>query len=198
MGRYPMLVEENQALRRQIGWLLRWLVLPGAALLVSFRVVFRFLRTGSVTNRMRAFNRRITNPLMVTLAGCRYWYASVVRHLGRRSGKTYSTPVVAEPVEDGFIIPLPYGEGVDWLKNVLAAGTAAIKTKGVTYIMVEPQVIDVETAFPLLPSRVRRTWHLFGHLFGIERFLKVKRLSEEAITEDQPPAEIEKVETPSL
>jgi deazaflavin-dependent oxidoreductase (nitroreductase family) len=146
------------------------------------------------TYSVRAFNKRVTNPLMRILAGRRHRYASVIRHVGRRSGKEYSTPVVAEPVEDGFIIPLPYGEGVDWLKNVIAAGKAAIKTKGVSYIVVEPEVIGAEVAFPLLPPRVRRTWHLVG----IERFLKVKRLSEEATTEDHPPAEIEKVENLSL
>ena len=180
------MVEENKTLRPWIGRLLWRLVLPSAVLLV----VFEFLRVEPVTDWVRAFNKRVTNPLMRTLAGRRHWYASVIRHVGRRSGKEYSTPVVAEPVEDGFIVPLPYGEGVDWLRNVLAARTAAIKTKGVSYIVVEPEVIGAESAFSLLPPRVRRTWHLFG----IERFLKVKRVSEEATTEDHPPAEIEKVE----
>jgi hypothetical protein len=52
----------------------------------------------------------------------------------RRRGKrlfllivfSYATPVVAVPAEGGFVIPLPYGEGVDWPKNVLAAGRATI------------------------------------------------------------------------
>jgi deazaflavin-dependent oxidoreductase (nitroreductase family) len=180
------LVEENKTPRPWIGRLFWWVVLPCVALLV----VFRFLWAESVTDRVRAFNKRLTNPLMRTLAGRRHWYASVIRHVGRRSGKEYSTPVVAEPVEEGFIIPLPYGEGVDWLRNVLAAGKATIKTKGVTYIVVEPEAIGAEAAFPLLPPRVRRMWHLFG----IERFLKVTRFSEEVMPEDHCPAEIEKVE----
>jgi len=30
-----------------------------------------------------------------------------------RSGHPYTTPVVAEPISDGFLIPLPYGVDVD-------------------------------------------------------------------------------------
>jgi hypothetical protein len=54
---------------------------------------------------------------MMKLAGRRHWYASVIWHRGRRSGKEYAIPVVVKPIEEGFIVPLPYGEDVDWLKN---------------------------------------------------------------------------------
>ncbi|HUH69305.1 MAG TPA: nitroreductase, partial [Mycobacterium sp.] len=57
---------------------------------------------------------------MLRLAGRKHWYASAIRHAGRRSGKQYATPVVADRVADGFVIPLPYGTRVDWLQNVLA------------------------------------------------------------------------------
>ena len=55
---------------------------------------------------------------------------------------------------DGFLTSLPFGEGVDWLKNVLAAGRATIEAKGETWALVEPEVVDRETAQPLLPRRV--------------------------------------------
>ena len=74
-----------------------------------------------ITNAMRVFNKHILNPAMMRLAGRKYWYASVIRHTGRSTGKEYATPVVADRVEDGFVVPLPYGTGVDWLQNVLAA-----------------------------------------------------------------------------
>jgi hypothetical protein len=44
------------------------------------------------------------------------------RYRPARSGKDYATPVVADHVGDGIILPLPYGTGVDWLSSVLAAG----------------------------------------------------------------------------
>ena len=63
---------------------------------------------------------------------------------------------------------------MDWLKNVLAAGRATIETRGETWAVAEPEVIERETAWPLLPRRARL---LFG-LAGIERYLKLRRLSE--------------------
>jgi pimeloyl-ACP methyl ester carboxylesterase len=71
---------------------------------------------------------------------------------------------------DAFVIPLPYGEDVDWLKNVLVAGWATVEAKGETYDVFEPEVIGAAEASPLLDERHRRTWRRFG----IERFLSVK------------------------
>nr|WP_324679268.1 hypothetical protein [Mycobacterium sp. 663a-19] len=68
-------------------------------------------------NAVRASNRHLLNPLMLRLAGHTHWYAAAIRHTGRRSGKQYATPVVAERVPDGFVIPLPYGTRVDWLQK---------------------------------------------------------------------------------
>ncbi|MGZ4612806.1 MAG: hypothetical protein ACXV1K_06490 [Kineosporiaceae bacterium] len=42
-------------------------------------------------------------------------YASVVRHVGRTSGRRYETPVVPVATDGGFVVPLPYGPGTDWL-----------------------------------------------------------------------------------
>jgi deazaflavin-dependent oxidoreductase (nitroreductase family) len=93
-------------------------------------------------NAVRASNRYLLNPVMLRLAGRKYWYASAVRHTGRRSGKQYVTPVVADRVADGFAIPLPYGARVDWLQNVRAAGRATIASQGESYDVVQPEVID--------------------------------------------------------
>jgi deazaflavin-dependent oxidoreductase (nitroreductase family) len=112
-----------------------------------------------VRDAVRRFNKHVTNPAMMGLAGSRYWYAAVIRHTGRNSGKHYATPVVAVKVPDGIVVPLPYGSGVDWLRNVLAAGSATITDKGHTYHVVRPEVIDAATAEPQLPARWRRMLH---------------------------------------
>ena len=52
----------------------------------------------TVLDNVRAFNKRLLNPLMLRLAGRKYWYASVIEHTGRRSGKHYATPVATERV----------------------------------------------------------------------------------------------------
>jgi hypothetical protein len=82
---------------------------------------------------VRTFNKYVLNPVMLRMAGRKHWYAAVIRHAGRHSDKSYATPVVADPMTDGFILPLPYGTGVDWLRNVVAAGRATITVGGQTY-----------------------------------------------------------------
>lgn len=158
---------------RWAGRLLLWIAFSYVVLVVFLSVVFR-LRVRPLTDAVRVSNKHVLNPAMMKLAGRKHWYTAVIRHTGRRSGKEYATPVVAEPIEESFIIPLPYGERVDWLKNVFTSGQATIEAKGESHAVVEPEVIDAEEAFPLFPPRLRRTLRLLG----IERFLKVKRLSE--------------------
>lgn len=124
----------------------------------------------AILDNVRAFNKRLLNPLMLHLAGRKYWYASVIEHTGRRSGEHYATPVATERVPDGFIIPLPYGVDVDWLRNVLAAGHAEIRAHGQSYRVTQPEVISAETAAPQLRAERRRTYELFR----IKNYLKVK------------------------
>jgi deazaflavin-dependent oxidoreductase (nitroreductase family) len=107
---------------------------------------------------IRLSNKYLLNPVMVRLAGSRYWYASTVHHVGRRSGKEFATPVVAERVGDRIIIPLPYGTQVDWLRNVLTAGRARITSRGESYELASPEIIDATEALPLLSSDRRRTF----------------------------------------
>lgn len=119
---------------------------------------------------VRRFNKHVLNPAMMHLAGRRHWYAAVMRHTGRRSGRHYATPVVADRVANGFIVPLPYGTDVDWLRNVQASGAAAVSVGGHTYDVVEPEIIDAATAGPQLSPRRRRVFQAFG----IKRFVKLK------------------------
>ena len=107
---------------------------------------------------IRTSNKYLLNPLMLRLAGKRFWYASVVQHSGRRSGKTYSTPVVADRVGRDILIPLPYGTQVDWVRNVLTAGSATVVRKGETLAVGAPELIDSTQALPLLPRNRRRTF----------------------------------------
>jgi len=127
--------------------------------------------TSPVRDAVRTFNKHVLNPAMMHLAGRKHWYAAVIRHTGRNSGKSYATPVVADRVAgDGFILPLPYGTSVDWLRNVLAEGRAAVTVSGQTYDVAEPEIIDAATAGAQLSPRRRRVFERFG----IDNFLKVK------------------------
>ena len=124
-------------------------------------------------DKVRTFNKYVLNPLMLLLAGRKHWYAAVIRHTGRRSGNEYATPVVADRVAGGFILPLPYGSGVDWLRNVLAADKATLTVDGRSYDVVAPEIIDAAAAAPELSPRRRRAFERFG----IDKFVKL-RVSE--------------------
>jgi deazaflavin-dependent oxidoreductase (nitroreductase family) len=119
---------------------------------------------------IRTSNKYLLNPLMLRLAGKRYWYASVIEHTGRRSGKTYSTPIVADRVGDDILVPLPYGTQVDWVRNVLTAGRATVVRKGETFAVGSPELIDSTQALPLLPRDRRRTFERvsIGHFLRLQ------------------------------
>lgn len=122
--------------------------------------------------RDKALQQEAPEPLILAFAGHRGRPYSVVRHVGRRSGKGYRTPVVAMPILGGFIIPLPYGTQTDWLRNVQAAGKFALEQKGVAYEVGTLESIDKAAAESAFPRWLR------GSLRHTEHFLKVKRLSE--------------------
>ncbi|RDH78177.1 nitroreductase family deazaflavin-dependent oxidoreductase [Mycolicibacterium moriokaense] len=131
--------------------------------------------TSSAKDAVRTFNKYVLNPAMLLLAGRRWWYAGVIRHTGRRTGKSYATPVVVTPVTgDGFVIPLPYGTEVDWLRNVAAAGRATVTVDGETYEVREPEVITAAEAAPLLPARRKREFARFG----IGHYVRVQRVDQ--------------------
>ena len=46
------------------------------------------------------------------------------------SGRQYETPVGPFAVGDDFVIGLPYGPGADWVRNVLANGSATLVHQG--------------------------------------------------------------------
>jgi deazaflavin-dependent oxidoreductase (nitroreductase family) len=118
---------------------------------------------------VRISNKYLLNPVMGKLAGRKNWYAAAIWHTGRKSGKQYSTPVGAERVQDGFLIPLGYGAQVDWLQNVLAAGRATVSANGQHHDVTAPEVIDAAAALPMLLPRRRRR---YGRI-GIAQYLKV-------------------------
>jgi deazaflavin-dependent oxidoreductase (nitroreductase family) len=164
--------EKDTSLRRWGGRLVLWVVLPYSALVAFYLVVFR-LQVRRLNDAVCFLNKRVLNPMMMFLDR-RHFYAAVLRHKGRRSSKEYSTPVTAEPTEDGYVIPLTYGEDVDWLKNIRVAGRCTIEARDGTYTVGEPEVIDRAAAFMSVSPRTR----LMFRVFGINRFLKVRRFTE--------------------
>lgn len=120
-------------------------------------------------NTIRTSNKYLLNPLMLRLAGRKNWYAAAIEHTGRRSGKVYTTPIVAERIDGGFVIPLPYGTAVDWLQNVRAAGARRSPPRARNTKWCGPRS-STRGGPALVSPRRRRTFERVG----IEGFLKVK------------------------
>lgn len=81
-------------------------------------------------------------------------------HTGRRSGREYRTPVNVFRREGGFVVALTYGSGSQWVRNVLAAGSAEIVTRGRAHPVVNPRVVT-DPARRAVPVPVRPVLKLF-------------------------------------
>jgi deazaflavin-dependent oxidoreductase (nitroreductase family) len=97
------------------------------------------------------FNRVATNRVVRPFAR-RIRMFGVLRHKGRKSGRTYETPVNVFPDGDRILVPLVYGSDVDWLENARAAERSEFVIGGESVpvgsptILVEPT--DDVTAVP--------------------------------------------------
>ena len=125
---------------------------------------------GPVQAALRTFTR-ITRPIALRSAGKPGSNTSAVRHVGRRSGRAYETPVVAVDHDDGFLVALPYGRRTDWLKNVLANGKADIVTNGHTYSVDRPEVVPMDEATVYFRPKEQR----MHRLFKVESALRLHR-----------------------
>ena len=84
-------------------------------------------------------------------AGRRHSVTALLTHVGRRSKKTYRTPVGARPYGDGFVVALPYGSRTDWCRNVMAAGTCRLAWIAQSYELEQPEIISGSQVFQALP-----------------------------------------------
>ncbi len=93
-----------------------------------------------LSRRVARFNRRVTNRIARRVAT---WAPTlgIVQHRGRRSGRTYETPVNVFRDGDRYVFALTYGEG-DWVRNVLDAGGCEIRTHRRSIRLADPQRVD--------------------------------------------------------
>ena len=108
-------------------------------------VIIAIAATGVLMMRFRkrwlakiniAFTNRITGLFAGWLPGF-----GILTHVGRKSGKVYRTPINVFRASNGFIIALTYSGQSEWVKNVLAAGGCALKTRGRKYQLSAPKVV---------------------------------------------------------
>jgi len=95
-------------------------------------------------------NKRTFNKLEV-----RRGERPVLIHVGRSSGKAYETPLDAHATDDGYIFIMNYGAGSDWVRNILAAGTAQLRIGGDLIDLESPRVVTKDVALPQLPTATK-------------------------------------------
>ena len=102
-----------------------------------------------VPRAVAKFNRRITNPLAVRFGG---WAPlnGTLEHVGRKSGKTYQTPLNIFETADGFVIPIGYGLESHWVQNALAGGPLTVHKAGRTIPVVDARIVSKADAEPLV------------------------------------------------
>jgi deazaflavin-dependent oxidoreductase (nitroreductase family) len=159
----------GRTIARLIGGVLVALAATGTVFLVGMR-----RKSPLVLDTVRRTSRAM-KPLALRSAGTPGAYASVIRHVGRTTGRTYETPVGAVATADGFVIALPYGTNTDWLKNVLASGSATIVDEGSTYDVDRPQVVPMAEAGHHFSPQDQRA----HRMFGVDECLRVRRVGQE-------------------
>jgi deazaflavin-dependent oxidoreductase (nitroreductase family) len=121
-------------------------------------------------DRIRIFNKYVTNRLLRIFAYASRGPFAIIRHVGRRSGKLYETVIMVWPLGEGFVIALTYGPEVDWHRNIVAAGGGSVLWHKRVYAVGKPEPIDIDnalTAFPALFRAILRRQ-------GVRNFVWVK------------------------
>ena len=130
----------------------------------------------SMRDRIRVFNKHVTNRLFRRLALSGLGPFAIVGHVGRHSGKPYETVIWVWPTltRDGFVIALTYGAEVDWRRNLLAAGGGTVFWHGKLYTVGTPEPIDAATALPAFPALFRLIFRTVGRH---EQFVRITALN---------------------
>lgn len=119
--------------------------------------------------RFRRVATRYVNPVMRHVATKLPAFA-VLTHRGRKSGRTFQTPVNVFRRGDTYFFFLTYGSDVHWVKNVLSAGSCSIETRGRIVRLVEPEVVtdpELRPAPPLVRLVERR-------IAGVTQYLRMR------------------------
>jgi deazaflavin-dependent oxidoreductase (nitroreductase family) len=124
--------------------------LPIAIGLVIERILVRF-----PDKRLRAKVIKPFNKVILLVAGRRFSPTPLLTHTGRRSGRTFQTPLGAYPYRGGFALALAYGTDVDWYRNITASGHATLRRYGHDYALERPELISLKDAMSGVPLMLR-------------------------------------------
>jgi len=119
--------------------------------------------------RFRHLATRYVNPVTRRVAGKLPTFG-VLTHRGRKTGRIYHTPINVFRRGDAYFFFLTYGSDAQWVKNVLAAGSCSLKTRGRIVRLVEPELItdpELRPAPPVARFVERR-------IAGVTQYLRMR------------------------
>jgi hypothetical protein len=117
---------------------------------------------------------RVFNPLLRRFAGRKHFtMAAEVHHRGRVSGRSYVTPASARIAGGVCWVPLTFGTGSDWCRNVRAADGCKVRWKGVDYVLAHPVVVFRAAALAAAGGAFKRRERLMLRVIGIRQFLRL-------------------------
>ncbi|HUA70283.1 MAG TPA: hypothetical protein VMA96_04360 [Solirubrobacteraceae bacterium] len=87
---------------------------------------------------------------------------SLVRNVGRKSGRTYETPVILVRVPEGFVVELTYGEDVNWFRNIVATGGCVVVHHRMEYRIESIEPCSAERGLSAYPFPFRQVLKLAG------------------------------------
>jgi len=135
----------------------------------------RGLHLGRRTRAVIRFVARFVNPLTLQVAGRRWMpVVGVLRHTGRRSGRTYTTPLGMRRLGESFFIPLTFSDSAAWYRNLVAARRCDVTYLGRTYRLEDPRVVDYTAAASAFPRYER----LQFRALGINEYLVLRQSTE--------------------
>jgi deazaflavin-dependent oxidoreductase (nitroreductase family) len=119
--------------------------------------------------RFRHVATRYINPVTRHVAGKLPTFG-ILTHTGRKSGRTYRTPINVFRRGDDYLLFLTYGSDVQWVKNVLAVGSGSLETRGRVVELVEPELITDPELRPA-PRVVR---FVERRIAGVTQYLRLR------------------------
>jgi deazaflavin-dependent oxidoreductase (nitroreductase family) len=119
--------------------------------------------------RFRRVATRYLNPILRPIVR-RLPGFGIVTHSGRKTGRIYQTPVNAFHRGDTYLFILTYGSDAQWVKNILAAGSCSLETRGRVVRLVEPELVT-DPALRPAPAAVR---FFERRIAGVTQYLRMR------------------------
>jgi deazaflavin-dependent oxidoreductase (nitroreductase family) len=122
--------------------------------------------------RYRHLVTRYVDPIALPIAR-RLPGFGVVICPGRKTGRVYHTPINVFRRSDTYLFFLTYGSDAQWVKNILAAGSCSLETRGRVVQLTQPELFT-DPQLRRAPPAVR---FVERHFAGATQYLRMRAAS---------------------